>query len=292
MEQAEHLIKLREAMESRPDKTTSRYRRGGNREIRVPDTYGHYTVAAGYKGWHQWNCHSSLDRLTAVNPIFLWSQLGDIGTTEGADYGPKDEYLGIVSEHQRAFLEWFIKNSPWSPVLADFNPDIDWAIKHGLVFGNIDTLPANFVFNAVCASRFPTEFRLACRMWYEMAEAGACPRVAFALTSLNGWDGGQGHNNAHSAIASGFITAATRYEYFAKEGKPDLSGLPYTKGGRGTPTNIIWDMPNSPRFDPYSSNPVTINSEIARLYNGVPLNTYKNDDFIKIALLETERLKG
>jgi len=186
------------------------------RDLLVKKTwpYGSIMVGGHVTGAAWTNCHSALD----TGGVVWFTRLGGIGIpgVDGSTVHPK-----IATESQKAWLAWYLgPTSPWSDVVSEHNQDIDFAIEHGLLIVP-DHQARNYAYNALIASRFPTEFHECCAIWFDLVKKGVHPNIAMlAVSAKLAPELGHAYNNNHSAIVDNYMLTAKRFEGFAR-GKPE-----------------------------------------------------------------------
>lgn len=207
------------------DETTSMGRVVGN-EIR-PDTNR--------------ACHAPLSHFYIKKgeppATIMFSRIGKIG--QGGQQTAADNGRPAA----RAFFDWmFGPESPWRSITKDFNSDTDWCLKHGVIVGDLDTAPANLVYNFFICTRFPGEYALTCDWWYKLVQAGVKPWYAFYLCAFTN-PVGLGYVGGHGGLR---MPDPVRL----RDGTPNPEVL--TKpGGKTTPAAAVWDTgvdPPAPIF--------------------------------------------
>lgn len=176
-------------------------------------------------------CHASIFETrdgggAASEYRVAFSRLGGIGM-------PANIFKGTPA--QMAYLGWILgPDSPWRSLVKDDNNDLDFAAQHGVIVADLDSVPANAVYNFFICTRFPTEYVKVCEWWHSLVQRGVTPALAFAATAHGGprvYTGGHGGLNDRVNPKA------------LHTGEPcGVLAQPITKGGRWTPASAIWDM--------------------------------------------------
>ena len=197
-------------------------------------------------------CHAALSHhyIPKSEPpaTIMFSRIGKIG--QGGQQATADNGRPAA----RAFFDWmFGPESPWRSITKDFNTDTDWCLKHGVIVGDLDTAPANLVYNFFICTRFPGEYASTCDWWYSLVQAGISPWYAFYLCAFNR-AGGCGYVGGHGGLEKPDPARL-------RDGTPNPKVL--TKpGGGSTPAAAVWNTGSNPpppiylpvlhgRVDPY-----------------------------------------
>jgi hypothetical protein len=178
-----------------------------------------------------------------------------------------------------AFYKWaYGPDGPYRLIFIDDEFDAEFAVDYGLLFKNIRTHPENFIYNAVIASRFPTEHRAHCADWYErVTKHGIHPGLAWWVSYMVRPNPNPNHQ------AFDWSRVSERYVLNI------CNGIPANPGPR-RPCNVVWgDVDTGGMSGNSVSSPDPLIKKWPKLYPG--LNRSKPDDLVQILLKEQERLE-
>lgn len=222
-----------------------------------------------------------------MEPVW-WTRLGGIGTS-GLDQ--TQPLKSITTEAGKVWLKWFLSPaSPWAPVVHELNQDVDFAIEHGIVI-QPDPAKVNFAYNALIASRFPTEFYGCCEVWYDLVKKGVHPSIALvALTATLEKAHGHAWNNGHGAINDAYILYSNRFDNFACGTPVEAEFLSYrapasTIWGVHDATTPTWNAQAAEWYPDAFGDPVRISP-----WGGSQQKAFKLETHWNILLKEQERL--
>lgn len=209
----------------------------------------------------------------------MFSRIGKIGQ------GGQQETADNGRPAARAFFDWmFGPESPWRSITKDFNADTDWCLKHGVVVGDLDTAPANLVYNFFICTRFPGEYAKTCDWWYSLVQAGVAPWYAFYLCAFNN-PAGLGYVGGHGGLS---MPDPVRL----RDGTPNPKVL--TKpGGESTPAAAVWNMGPKPPASILAPMLVGTVTTFGLMRKQLNIQTQINPDFkvlVAACIKEQERI--
>lgn len=199
---------------------------------------GGWTRGRGVCGFNSTACHATL-KYDGLNMDVAFTRIGGFG--QGSFYATADN----TRPQARAFFAWmFGPESPWRSITKDFNADIDWAIKRGVVVGGVNKMPPNLAYNFFIVTRFPGEFQPTCDWWYSLVERGVAPWYAFYLCHI-----ASPERLAYTGAHGGLNFPDPRNLRDATPGRL------HEPGGFATPASAVWDWHSG---DPIGAIPPAI----------------------------------
>ena len=228
-------------------------------------------------------CHASLSHHQTIKgeapTTIMFSRIGDIG--QGIQCHTADNGRPAA----RAFFDWmFGPESPWRSITKDFNTDTDWCLKHGVIVGDLDTAPANLVYNFFICTRFPGEYASTCDWWYSLVQAGVAPWYAFYLCAFQN-TAGFGYIGGHGGLEKPDPVRL-------RDGTPNPEVL--TKpGGKSTPAAAVWDTGLTPPEPIFVLIPVGTITPFTPMRKQLNIHDQINPDFkvlVAACIKEQERI--
>lgn len=212
----------------------------------------------------------------------------------------------ITEEVSKTFLQWFLKDSPWSKTVfkeqahQDLLTDVDFVYKHGLVFDNLD-VPGNLLVNSLFAHRYWEDY-VHTNLWYEIVQLGGDPTIAFILSHMIPYQGGMGAakirnrfintDNNHCAIDPYSMCQSDVENFFrANVAKPNSS---YAKAGKYRPCNKVWGR-DGIRYQTFLVETYPEHFKKAGLdgrFASAHTITFTPEDLAAVANKEAERIKN
>ena len=177
-----------------------------------------------------------------------------------------------------AFYAWaFGPDGPYRAIFEGTEFDPEFAADYGFIFTDPSRFADNFFYNAVIASRFPTEHAAHCTLWHKrVTEHGIHPGLAWWSTYMTLYN----NNSNHQA----FDWARVSETYVLNL----CNGVVANPGPR-TPCNVVWgDAYTGGMSGNNVSSPTPLLDKWRKDYPD--LTPRREADLIKILTKEQERL--
>ncbi len=237
-------------------------------------------------------CHAEMS-VWAPGAQAVWSKMpgpkdhkDDENERHVTMYSPRDRKIVM------AWNDWLVHRSPWKSVFVQTTTK--FTFWRGFV--THANVPANFLVNALIATRTPSEYIEKVRVWYSLRQAGCHEDMAFLLCIVFNANGNVNPGSeGHLALEMGEITTDTA-ERFCFKGPHHLNE-PYNLQTDYYPCNAIWQGGGVPfvRHIKQTYEPAKDRGDAPRRMFMVADyendKVYSMDDLARIGKLEYERMK-